>query len=176
MRCTTLLVLLASVLCLLALCLAACGATAEAPTPLPTAVPPDVMPGGEEEFWAISFKYEFPDETFELGSHRYRLWIHCPVVSAEDTVTAWLPFEVSDRVMPQKEPVYLRLQGLSDAPFVGAYKAGQVIDPDRPVTAIVHLVGLPSQAAALAASSCEGLVLWDNGDRQPLAAGEPFRP
>ncbi len=164
------------VLCLMGLCLAACGSTPEVPTPLPTAVPPDVMPAGDEEFWAISFKYEFPEKTFELGPHRYRLWVHCPVVSAEDTVTDWLLFEVSDEVLSQKDPVYLRLHGLSDTPFAVSYNANQVIDPGRPVIAVVHLVGLPSQAANLAASGCEGLVLWDNGDRQPLSAGEPFQP
>ena len=164
------------VLCLVGLILAACGPTAEVPTPLPTAVPPDVMPAGDEGFWAISFKYEFPEETFGLGLHRYRLWIHCPVMSAEDTVTDWLMFEVSDEVLPRTEPVYLRLHGLSDAPFAVSYNNSQVIDPDRPVVAVVHLVGLSNQAASLAASGCEGIVLWDNGDRQPLSAGEPFQP
>jgi hypothetical protein len=104
-------------------------------------------------------------------------------VSAEDTVSDSLLFKVSDDVVPQKEPVYLRLHGLSDAPFAVSPIAGQgidpsrpAIDPDRPVIAIVHLVGLSSQAASLAASSCEALVLWDNGDRHILEAGEPFQP
>lgn len=164
------------VLCLTGLCLAACGSTAEVPTPLPTAVPPDIMPAGDEELWAISFKYEFPEKTFELGPHRYRLWVHCPVVSAEDTVTDWRLFEVSDGVLPRKEPIYLRLLGLSNEPLAPSYNTNNVFDPDRPVIAVVHLVGLPGQAASLAASGCEGLILWDNGARQALQPGEPFQP
>ena len=137
------------ILCLVGLVLAACGPTVEVPTPLPTAVPPDVLPSGDEGVWALSFKYEFPKETFGYGLHRYQLWIHCPVISAEDTATPEHRFKVSDEAMPREEPVYLRLHGLSDELFSAPYNTDQVIHPDRPVIAIVHLVGLSSQAAAI---------------------------
>jgi hypothetical protein len=164
------------VLCLVGLVLAACGPVAEVPTPLPTAVPPDAIPAGEEGLWAIDFRYEFPKGTFGLGPHRYRFWIHCPVTSSDDTITDWLLFEISDVVLPQKEPIYLRLLGLSNEPFAPSYNANNVFDPERPVIAAVYLVGLSYQAASLAASGCEALVLWDEVGRRALPAGEPFQP
>jgi hypothetical protein len=135
-----------------------------------------VIPAGEEGLWAIGFRYEFPEETFGLGPHRYRFWIHCPVTSSEDTITDWLLFEVSDQVLPQSEPIYLRLLGLSNEPLVPSYNANRVIHPEQPIIAAVYLVGLSYQTANLAASGCEALILWDSGFRRTLPASEPFRP
>ncbi len=99
-------------LLLLAVFLAACGSTPEAPTPLPTAVPP--APGRSPGIWTVSFRYEFPTGVFGLGEHRYAFLIHCPMIQSEDITTDWFHFVVSDEVLPQPEPIYLRYEWLLD--------------------------------------------------------------
>ena len=160
--------------CLLGLILVACGPVAEVPTPLPTAIPPDALP--EQGGWAVGFQYEFPPGTFGVGRHRYAFLIHCPVVSSEDVNYGWHTFEVSEDTTMQPEPLYLRLFGLSGDPYTPSQITNDIIHPDRRIIAVVHLVGMAKEAAALAASGCELLVLWDNTGRQLLAPGEPFLP
>jgi hypothetical protein len=162
-------------LCLIGLLLAACGQAPPAPTSLPTAVPPDAIPEEDAGLWAVGFQYDFPAETFGLGDHRYRFLIHCPVV-LEDTNTDWQFFQISDEVPLQPEPIYLRLQGLSSESFSPAYITNTTFHPDRPVIAVVYLVGLARPAAELASADCEVIVFWDAVGRHALAAGEPFTP
>lgn len=160
--------------CLLALSLGACGSKAEVPTPLPTAVPPDGLP--EQGGWAVGFRYEFPPGTFGLGKHRYAFLIHCPILSAEDSHYGWHYFEISEEVVKQPAPLYLRLFGLSGDPYSPSQVTNTVIHPEREIIAVVHLVGLPRSAATWAASSCEALVFWDSTGRHALIPGEPFQP
>jgi hypothetical protein len=160
--------------CLLGLILGACGSEAEAPTPLPTAVPPDSLP--EQGSWAVGFEYEFPPGTFGLGRHRYAFLIHCPVMSAEDSHHGWHYFEISEDVVKQPAPIYLRIFGLSGDPYTLSQVTNNIIHPERQIIAVVHLVGLPKSAATLTASSCEILVFWDNTGRHSLTPGEPFQP
>lgn len=160
--------------CLLASVLGACGSQTVAPTPLPTAVPPDRLPG--EGGWAVGFQYEFPPGTFGPGRHRYAFLVHCPVISAEDTNYGWHYFEISDEVVQQPAPLYLRLFGLGADPYTPSQITNDIIHPERQIIAVVHLVGLPQSAATLAASSCEIVVFWDDVGRHSLTPGEPFRP
>lgn len=158
--------------CLLGLILAACGSTAEVPTPLPTAVPPDALP---EQSWAVSFQYEFPPGSLGVGRHRYAFLIHCPVMSSEDTNSGWHYFEISEEVVRQPGPLYLRLFGLGADPLTPSRITNTIIHPDRQIIAVVHLVGLTEANAALVASGCEVLVFWDDVGRKLLTAGEPFQ-
>jgi hypothetical protein len=160
--------------CLLVVAIGACGSQAAAPTPLPTAVPPDRLP--EEGGWAVGFQYEFPPDTFGSGQHRFAFLIHCPVISDEDMNYGWHYFEISDEVVQQPAPVYLRLFGLGADPYTPTQITNDVIHPERPIIAVVHLVGLPQSAAPLVASSCEVLVFWDDIGRHSLVPGEPFQP
>jgi hypothetical protein len=162
------------VLCFLSLWLAACGPTAEVPTPLPTAVPPDQLP--EQGIWAVSFKHEFPAGVFGAGRHRYAYLIHCPVISSEDTPTEWRFFEISEEALNQPTPLYLRIFGLSNEEFNTSLLPDDNVHPDREIVAVVHLVGLAKPVAEMAVEGCEVIVFWDDTGRQPLSAGEPFRP
>jgi hypothetical protein len=162
------------ILGMLALVVVGCGSTPVPPTPLPTAVPPagDAEDGG----WALSFQHEFPAGTFGPGQHRYRYLIHCPVMSSEDTASEWYYFEISEEVIRQPDPLYLRMHGLSTDPFAPLQITNTMIHPERQIVAVVHVVGLSRPAAELASTGCEILIFWDNVGRQSLAAGEIFRP
>lgn len=162
------------VLVVLASILAACGPAAEVPTPLPTAVPPDLESDGG--IWSLGFRYDFPGGVFGPGRHRYAFLFHCPVVYQEDMPSGWIDFEVSQDVAPQPEPVYLRLQGLSSDLYNPTYNTNRVIHPERPIVAVVYLVGLDRPAADLAAKECEVVVFWDSNGRHSLFAQEPFLP
>ncbi|MGD8791368.1 MAG: hypothetical protein PVF47_02355 [Anaerolineae bacterium] len=157
--------------------LSACGAPpTEVPTPLPTAVPPAEDRPQETGTWAVSFQYEFPPGTLGLGQHRYAILIHCPVVSAEDISSGWHRFEITDEVLPQSEPLYLRMHGLSAEPYNPTTITNDQIHPERPIVAIVHLVGLPQNLAPMVASSCEAITFWDEVGRHPMTPGQPFQP
>lgn len=157
--------------------LSACGPTpTPVPTPLPTAVPPAEDRSQETGTWAVSFRHDFPPETFGLSEHRYAFLAQCPIVSEEDITTDWHYFEVTDEVLPQPEPLYLRLHGLSADPFNPTVIANDQIHPDRPIVAIMHFVGLTQQTAEMARDACEAIVLWDAFGRQQLTPGEPFQP
>jgi hypothetical protein len=162
------------VLVVLASILAACGPAAEVPTPLPTAVPPDLESDGG--IWSLGFRYDFPGGTFGPGPHRYAFLIHCPVVYQEDLPSDWIRFEISEDVALQREPIYLRLQGLSSEPYNPTYNTNNVMHPERPIVAVVYLVGLDRPAAELAATECEVIVFWDSVGRHSLIAQEPFLP
>ena len=165
---------------LLLLCawvLTSCGAPpTEIPTPLPTAVPPAEDRSQQTGTWAVSFRYDFPPGTFGLSEHRYAFLAQCPVVSGEDITSDWHYFEVTDEVLPQPEPLYLRLHGLSADAFNPSAIANDQIHPDRPIVAIMHLVGLTQHVAEMASESCEAVILWDDVGRAILIPGEPFQP
>jgi hypothetical protein len=162
---------------LIAALLAACGAVAQTPVPtsLPTAIPPE---GGVGE-WAVSFMQEFPSGFWTEGFHRYGFHLNCPIRVGDDgdLGTEWREFQVTEEVQPQvaETVAYLRLNGVSRAPFAPAYEQ-QVIHPQQPTTAIIHLVGLSLDDAKKAQSECEALFAWDRGLIQALVAVEPFRP
>ncbi|MGD8398765.1 MAG: hypothetical protein PVG11_07900 [Anaerolineae bacterium] len=147
----------------------------EGPAALPTAVPPEPGRALEAGTWAISFRYDFPPDTFGEGLHRYAFLARCPPVSSEDITSPWHTFQVSDDVVRQTEPVYLRLHGLSTDAFNPTAMTNDTIHPERPIIAIIHFVGLPQSAAGLAAN-CEAIVLWDDVGRHALEPGEPFQP
>ena len=161
-------------LCLLGLLLVACSPAPEVPTPLPTAVPPDNLP--EQGSWAVGFEYEFPAGTLGVGPHRYAYLIRCPVISSEDSNTDWHYFEISEDVTRQPDTLYLRMFGLSGSPVNPSRITNTTIHPDRPIVAVVHLVGMTKEAADLAANACEIMVFWDDIGRRLLVAGEPFQP
>jgi hypothetical protein len=158
---------------LIGLLLAACHQQRPS-TPLPTAVPP--APDRSPDIWAVPFRYEFPAELLGVGEHRYAFLIRCPVIESKDIATEWRHFRVSDQILPQSEPVYLRMEGLSSDPFTPSYITNRVIHPERPVIAVVHLVGLSRSAAEIAAADCQVLVFWDAVGRQLLAPQEPVLP
>jgi hypothetical protein len=162
------------VLCLLGVVLAACSPAPKVPTPLPTAVPPINLP--EQGSWAVGFEYEFPPGIFGLSPHRYAFLIHCPVISSEDSNSGWHYFEISEDVVRQPDTLYLRLFGLSGSPINPSKITNTMIHPERPIVAVVHLVGMTKEAANLAAAACEIVVFWDDTGRQLLVAGEPFQP
>lgn len=160
-------------LLLLALILTACGTGSDrvVPTPLPTAVPPEHEPGT----WAIGFSHEFPAEFWSEGRHRYGFHLDCPVAGQENFGSEWQEFEVSSQVVGQPFPVYLRITGVSSAPFGGPLP-NSVIHPLQPTIANLLLLGLSRQSAERAVSECEAVVAWDNNRVQVLSVGEPFQP
>ncbi|MFC2030782.1 hypothetical protein ACFLWA_08660 [Chloroflexota bacterium] len=157
---------------ILVFALVACGTSAQVPTPLPTAVPPD---GDATGNWAIGFRYEFPAGSFGEGRHRFRLLVHCPVVSAQDVNTDWHFFEISGQASLQSQPVYLRLAGLSFDPLAQDAPVTAALHPDQEVIAVMHWIDMARVSADLIAAQCEAMVFWDNAGRHSLNAGEPFQ-
>lgn len=169
---------------LIAFAAAACGADQEAveslPTAgsvstLPTAVPPDAnqQQGGT---WAIPFVYQFPEGTWGVGFHRYAVRVDCPVLSPDGLAGEWRDFVASNDIQPLNTPVYLRLGGLSTS-TLGPPNV-QNIHPDQFTIAIVTIIGVTEEQAAVAAESedCEVLVAWDGANAELMSAADPFKP
>ena len=153
--------------------LAGCNVQTEAPpTPLPTAIPPSEQAGAGD--WAISFKHEFPEDAWAVGTHRYHFFVHCPIITQDDLSTEWVYFEVIDEGNPSEYMVYFRLSGLSSGILtpinINAVQIGQK------TTAVITFLGVTEHIAEMAAENCEALVRWDDKPPQLLTMGETFIP
>ncbi len=148
--------------------------TAEILTTLPTAVPPEGGPGQIGE-WAIPFSYQMPEGTWGIGFHRYALHVDCPILAQDSLAGQWRDFVVTDDIAPLNTPVYLRLGGLSTA-TLGPPNV-QAIHPDQLTIALVTIIGVTEEQAAIAAESpdCEVVVVWGRGAEE-LSAMKPYRP
>ncbi|UCF61941.1 MAG: hypothetical protein JSV37_04440 [Anaerolineaceae bacterium] len=160
------------------LALVACSPVASAPiqtslpTMLPTANQPEVIPG----VWAISFEYPFPENFWNVGIHRYRFYIDCPLLSQDSYTGEMQRFIVSEEMPVHESPVYLRLRGLSFGPL--APLSTITISPTQSTIAVVTFLGITEEDAKLsqASSDCEVLIHWDGVSTQALSPGEPFQP
>ena len=143
------------------------------PTPLPTAIPPSAQQDGSGD-WAISFSYQFPEDAWGLGTHRYHFFVHCPIITQDDVSTEWVYFEVLDDDEPSTDTVFLRLSGLSSGILtpinINAIQTGQK------TTAVITFLGVTEHIAEIAADNCEALVRWDDKSPQLLTIGETFIP
>ena len=167
-------------------CFAAAACSAEAgpeqevaPLPtvstLPTAVLPEGGPGQTGE-WAIPFTYQMPEGTWGVGFHRYGLRVECPILAGASLAGEWQDFVVTNDVTPLNVPVYLRLGGLSIS-TLGPPNV-LTIHPDQVTIALVTIVGVTEEQAAVAAESedCEVIIGWDGANAEELLPGEPYRP
>ena len=140
---------------------------------LPTAVPPDSIQQGT---WAIPFVYEFPEGTWGRGFHRYALRVDCPILAQASVAGEWHDFVVADDVTRISIPIYFRLGGLSTSTLGPPDVAN--INPEQRTIAIVTIIGITEEQAALAANSdeCVVLVAWDGIGTEQLLPAEPFQP
>jgi hypothetical protein len=160
------------------LALVACSPTASTPiqtslpTMLPTAIQPEVIPG----VWAISFEYHFPENFWNVGIHRYRFSIDCPLLNQDSYNGEMQRFIVSEEMPIHESPVYLRLSGLSFGPL--APLSTITISPLQSTIAVVTFSGITEEDAKLAmtSSDCEVLIHWDGVSTEVLTPGEPFQP
>jgi hypothetical protein len=149
--------------------------TAEIVSTLPTAVPPEGEPGQIGE-WALPFVYQMPEGTWEIGFHRYALHVNCPILEQDSLAGVWQDFVVTDDVTPLSTPVYLRLGGLSMS-TLGPENV-LTISPDQLTIALVTIIGVTEEQAAVAAESkdCEVVIGWDGANAEELLPAEPYRP
>lgn len=147
--------------------------TAAPESTLPTAVSPDTI---QEGTWAIPFTYEFPEGTWGVGFHRYAVRVDCPVLSPDGLAGEWQDFVATNDIPLLRTPVYLRLGGLSTS-TLGPPNV-QNIHPDQFTIAVVTIIGVTEEQAALAAESddCSALVAWDGSRIEELSPAEPYRP
>ena len=139
------------------------------PTPLPTAVPPPEQEPGD---WAISFSFEFPEEAWAIGVHRYQYFARCPVITLDDFSTEWIYFEVLDDEVLFEDAVYLRISGLSTGILAPATM--DTINVQQKTVAVITFLGVSEHIAELAADNCEVLLRWDDKSPQLLTIGEVF--
>jgi hypothetical protein len=141
---------------------------------LPTAIPPETFVGS----WAISFEYPFPENSWNIGIHRYGFYIDCPLLIQESYGSEWIFFNVTDdELLPVYQmPVYLRLGGLSLGPL--APISMDTIRPEQATIAVVTLLGITEEDAKLATTSsdCAIMMNWDGVSTETLSPGEPFQP
>ncbi len=141
-------------------------------TMLPTAIPPEVFPGG----WAISFEYPFPENFWNVGIHRYRFYIDCPLLNQEIYKGETRRFIVSEEMPVNEESIYLRLGGLSYGPL--APFSTITVNPMQATIAIVTFSGVTEEDAKLATTStdCTVSMTRDGVSTVILIPGEPFQP
>lgn len=165
-------------LLILALFLASCAnePAEPLPTPLPTAVYPDAVDDGFGA-WAISFAYEFPENFWPAGVHRYAYRLECPPDITQLSFSGnWNTFSVSDQVGFSPDPVYLRLSGLSLDSFAPLLIPEGTVHPQQDTIAIIHFLGIPKQVAERAAEECTAFIAWDEALPQQLTPIEIFQP
>jgi hypothetical protein len=116
-----------------------------------------------------------PDDAWRIGFHRYALHVDCPILAQDSLAGEWRDFVVTNDVTPLNVPVYMRLGGLSTG-ALGPPNV-QTIHPDQVTIALVTIVGVTEEQAAIAAESpdCEVVVVWDGGAEE-LSTAEPYRP
>jgi hypothetical protein len=141
------------------------------PTPLPTAVPPPQFSAGE---WAISFSYEFPENAWADGVHRYQFFARCPVITLDDFNTEWVFVEVTDQEAMFEDPIYLRINGLSEG--ILAPVTMNTVNPEQQMVAVITFLGVSEHIAELAAENCEVFARWDDKPPQLLSMGKVFLP
>jgi len=148
--------------------------TAAPATILPTAIPPEAFSGG----WAISFEYPFPENFWNVGTHRYGFYIECPLLMEESYGGEWIWFDVTNDefLLVYELPVYLRLGGLSFGPL--APISMDTIRHEQATIAVVTLLGITEEDAKLVTTSSECVILmnWDGVSTLILTPGEPFQP
>ncbi|MEE9216491.1 MAG: hypothetical protein V3U32_03560 [Anaerolineales bacterium] len=150
--------------------------TAKTVSTLPTAVPPEEGGPGQIGEWAIPFSYQIPEGTWGVGFHRYALHVDCPILAQAGLAGEWQDFVVTNDVTPINTPVYLRLGGLS----ISTLGPPDIltIHPDQLTIALVTIIGVTEEQAAVAAESddCEIVIGWDGANAEELLPAEPYRP
>jgi len=119
---------------------------------------------------AISFSRAFPPDFWEPGGHAYRLVITCPSQSVGPPVVR---FDVSTDAA-RAGTVYLRFDGTGRNLLSPADLAS--VHPDDTTIAVVTLAGMTESGAEEARAACEGTVVYDGLDPEPLEPGPPFSP
>jgi hypothetical protein len=137
---------------------------------LPPAQLPDVY---EPEVWAVTFSHEFEPESWEPGSHTYRLTLDCPSATSQTVDTEQIAFTVNRLTPPLDTPVYMRLVGLSTS-LTGPRDVIN-LGAEQVTVGAVTLLGLDA-AQAEAAQLCEGAIEVDGDRSAALAPSAAARP
>lgn len=135
----------------------------------PASLPVDFEGGG----WAITFTRDFPPGFWTEGSHVYTMALVCDPILDQPMRTDPVFLDASSSEEVSAEPVYVRLVGLSHL-LLGP-RTLNAINPAQPTTAALTVLGISSDGAQKARSSCAGAFFADGGDPMPLLPQEPFR-
>lgn len=149
----------------LALVTVACGSGVAS---LEEAPRPDSFEGGP---WAVEFTLELDPGFWEVGHHRYQIWLECEALGPRQ----WSQhnFEADDNSDIIEDELYVRLRGLS------VHKTGPTgikhIHTDQPTIAIVTIIGLAHDTATEASDECVAELRMEDGRVIDMPPGSPFR-
>jgi hypothetical protein len=121
-------------------------------------------------FMAVSFTRTFDPGFWTEGEHAYRLVITCPARSVGPPPVSFFVSEHTERV----DTAYLRTDGPGTSPFSPADLSS--VHPDDTTVAIVTLAGMTESDAEDARNVCNGTIVYDGLDPEPLEPGRPFSP
>lgn len=123
--------------------------------------------------WALAFTHDFEPGFWIEGPHVYQLAIDCPATGQPATESDLRVFGTRSEIPLLDEAVYLRLSGMSST-RLGPPNL-QIVSPDQPMKALITFIGLTSEQVE-SASSCTGVIRFDDGRYAELTPEEPFRP
>lgn len=153
---------LVSIVALLAVgCAAGVAGVEEAPRP-------ESFEGGP---WAIDFTLDLEPGFWEVGHHRYQIWLECEVLGPRQ----WSQhnFEADNESEIIEGDLYVRLYGLS------VHKTGPTgikqINTDQPTIALVTVLGLEHATATEASEECVAELRREDGRVFEMPPGAPFR-
>lgn len=129
------------------------------PDPTATAVPA-VVPT-EAPDWKVTFEYRFTNSGWAPGSHQYRLQVNCP---DSGTATWTESFTVSESASVRTQRVFLRIQGVMDAPTGGSVVGA--INPNQSLGAAITLSYPTLEQAEAARAGCTAQVRIGSGQPQ----------
>ncbi len=121
-------------------------------------------------FMAVSFTRTFEPGFWTDGEHAYRLVITCPARSVGPPPVSFSVSAQSDRV----DTAYLRTDGPGRSPLSPADLSS--VHPDDTTVAVVTLAGMTQADAENARQVCNGTVVYDALDPEPLEPSHPFSP
>lgn len=119
---------------------------------------------------AITYSKSYPPGTWTAGDHAYRIVLTCP---DQDVPAPVVSFTV-DEAAPSVGTVYLR----GDGPHTSLMAAGPpvTVNPSDVSVVAVTLAGMSPEQAAAARTDCNGSVIRDGMDAEPLTPGDDFSP
>lgn len=121
-------------------------------------------------FMAVSFTRTFDPGFWTEGEHAYRLVITCPARSVGPPPVSFWVSEHTERV----NTAYLRTDGPGRNPLSPADLSS--VHRDDTTVAVVTLAGMNEADAEDARKVCDGTIVYDGLDPEPLEPSQPFSP
>jgi hypothetical protein len=150
---------------ILALVVVGCGTNVAA---LEEAPRPDTFEGGP---WAVEFELDLEPGFWEVGHHRYQIWLECEALGPRQWSQHNFEADQSSEII--EDDLYVRLYGLS------LHKTGPTgikhINTEQPTIAVVTVLGLARETATVASEECVAELRLEDGRVIDILPRPPFR-